>query len=82
MYQRIQGRAVRTETPGFRVIQAKRSMQGKALAYVDGVPQTVVIGAVQRGGGGSSPIAPQQVNPPIASKRKNVYRYSTGSDNK
>jgi Tfp pilus tip-associated adhesin PilY1 len=49
---------------------------------VNGVPQTVVIGAVQRGGGGSSPIAPQQVNPPIQSKRKNVYRYTTGTDNK
>jgi type IV pilus assembly protein PilY1 len=42
---------------------------------------TVVIGAVQRKAQGTNaPIAPQRVDPPITSKRKQVY-FSTKSDN-
>jgi type IV pilus assembly protein PilY1 len=47
---------------------------------VGGSPKTVVIGAIQRSGSGSSPISPQQVQPPISSKRSRVYWYTPGSD--
>jgi Tfp pilus tip-associated adhesin PilY1 len=48
---------------------------------VGGVVRTVIIGAIQRGGAGSSPIGAQQLSPPISQKRKRVYWYSPGSDN-
>jgi Tfp pilus tip-associated adhesin PilY1 len=48
---------------------------------VGGVVRTVIIGAIQRGGAGSSPIGAQQLSPPISQTRKRVYWYSPGSDN-
>jgi type IV pilus assembly protein PilY1 len=48
---------------------------------VGGTPKTVVIGAIQRSGASSSPISPQQVQPPISSKRTRVYWYTPGADN-
>jgi type IV pilus assembly protein PilY1 len=48
---------------------------------VGGTPTTVVIGAIQRSGASSSPISPQQVKPPISSKRSRVYWYTPGRDN-
>jgi type IV pilus assembly protein PilY1 len=48
---------------------------------VGGVPMTVVIGAIQRTGAGSSPISPQQLKPPISSRRSRIYWYTPGVDN-
>jgi hypothetical protein len=48
---------------------------------VGGIVRTVVIGAIQRSGAGSSPIGSQQLNPPISQTRKRVYWYTPGSDN-
>jgi type IV pilus assembly protein PilY1 len=48
---------------------------------VGGVQKTVLIGAIQRSGAGSSPIQGQQVRPPISSIRKRIYWYTPGSDN-
>ena len=48
---------------------------------VGGVPKTVLIGAIQRSGAGSSPIQGQQVRPPISSIRKRIFWYTPGSDN-
>jgi Tfp pilus tip-associated adhesin PilY1 len=47
---------------------------------VDGVQKTVPIGAVQRSGASSSPIAPQEIAPPVSSKRTRVYWYTPGTD--
>jgi Tfp pilus tip-associated adhesin PilY1 len=43
--------------------------------------RTVVIGAIQKSGGGSSPIGSQWLQPPITRNRKGVYWYTPGSDN-
>jgi type IV pilus assembly protein PilY1 len=43
------------------------------IVTIDGKPTSVVIGAVQRGGGASTSISPQLVNPPIPMNRKTVY---------
>jgi type IV pilus assembly protein PilY1 len=58
-----------------------------AVVPIDGVPTTVVIGAVQREGGsgggvngGSSPIAPQEVLPNTNLKRNTVYWKSSGNN--
>jgi type IV pilus assembly protein PilY1 len=48
---------------------------------VGGTPKTVVIGAIQRSGTSSSPIAPQQMVPPISSRRSRTYWYTPGVDN-
>jgi Tfp pilus tip-associated adhesin PilY1 len=48
---------------------------------IGGVVRTVIIGAIQRGGAGSSPIGAQQLSPPITQQRRRVYWYSPGSDN-
>jgi type IV pilus assembly protein PilY1 len=48
---------------------------------VGGVMKTVVIGAIQRTGAGSSPISPQQIKPPISSTRKRSYWFTPGTDN-
>jgi Tfp pilus tip-associated adhesin PilY1 len=48
---------------------------------VGGVNRTIVIGAIQRSGAGSSPIASQQLRPPITQTRKRIYWYTPGSDN-
>ncbi|SNS32914.1 type IV pilus assembly protein PilY1 [Noviherbaspirillum humi] len=40
---------------------------------INGVPQTVIIGASQRAGGANSPIAPQKVAPTVTAKRKTIY---------
>ena len=47
---------------------------------IDGVPTTVLIGAIQREGGASSPIAPQKLRPTIPSIRKPHY-WKTSGDN-
>ncbi|WP_432259167.1 pilus assembly protein [Cupriavidus sp. TMH.W2] len=47
---------------------------------IDGQATTVVIGAVQREGGASSPISPQRVTPTIVPKRKVVYWKSNGTN--
>jgi type IV pilus assembly protein PilY1 len=49
---------------------------------INGKRVTVVIGAVQRksASGANAPIAPQRIDPPISSKRKQVY-FSTQTDN-
>jgi type IV pilus assembly protein PilY1 len=41
---------------------------------------TVVIGAVQRSGGSSAAISPQEVKPTIIPTRKTVYWKSSGED--
>lgn len=45
---------------------------------INGRPVTVIIGAAQRAGGASSPIASQQVRPAINGKRKMIYWKSNG----
>jgi type IV pilus assembly protein PilY1 len=45
---------------------------------INGKPVAVIIGAVQRTGGASTAISPQQVSPAISSKRKTVYWKSSG----
>lgn len=50
-----------------------------ATVLIDGTPTTVVIGAIQRSGGASSGIAPQQVKPSISSRRRIVYWKSNGA---
>ena len=45
---------------------------------VNGVPVTVMIGGVQRGGGASSPIGAQQVAPSITQRRQRQYWYTDG----
>lgn len=47
---------------------------------IDGVPTTVLIGAIQRGGGASSPIAPQKMRPTIPSTRKMHYWKNSGDN--
>ncbi|MBC7513457.1 MAG: hypothetical protein H7234_03360 [Herminiimonas sp.] len=47
---------------------------------VTGQLRTVVIGAVQRAGGASTTISPQEIKPLIRSKRKTIYWRSTGID--
>jgi Tfp pilus assembly protein, tip-associated adhesin PilY1 len=47
---------------------------------IDGVPTTVLIGAIQRGGGASSPIAPQKMRPTIPSTRKTHYWKNSGDN--
>lgn len=51
-----------------------------ASVSVDGKDETVAIGAAQRSGGASAGIAPQQVKPPISSKRKTIYWKSNTAD--
>ena len=48
---------------------------------VGGVNRTVVIGAIQRTGAGSSPISSQAIKPPITQTRRRVYWYTPGGDN-
>ncbi|MBK4735907.1 pilus assembly protein [Noviherbaspirillum pedocola] len=45
---------------------------------INGRPVTVIIGAAQRQGGVSSPIASQQVRPAISGKRRMIYLKSSG----
>jgi len=54
------------------------------LAKVDvgGQAETVFIGAVQKNGTPSSPIGAQTVTPPLNFKRKMIYWFTSGSDNK
>lgn len=47
---------------------------------INGTPTTVVIGAVQKGGGASSPISPQKPAPTISATRKRIYNYTTGDN--
>jgi type IV pilus assembly protein PilY1 len=47
---------------------------------IDGVPTTVLIGAIQRQGGASSPIAPQKLRPTIPSIRKPRYWKNSGDN--
>jgi hypothetical protein len=47
---------------------------------IDGVPTTVLIGAIQREGGASSPIAPQKLRPTIPSTRKMHYWKNSGDN--
>lgn len=47
---------------------------------VNGVLKTVVIGAVQRSGGASTSISPQDVMPAITSTRKSIYWKSSGEN--
>lgn len=47
---------------------------------INGVPTTVLIGAIQREGGASSPIAPQKVRPTIPSTRKLHYWKNSGDN--
>jgi type IV pilus assembly protein PilY1 len=47
---------------------------------IGGKPRTVVIGAVQKEGGASTPISPQKVKPSIAPIRKRVYWKLQGVD--
>lgn len=51
-----------------------------ATVRVGDKDETVVIGAAQRSGGASAGIAPQQVKPPISSKRKSIYWKSNMAD--
>jgi type IV pilus assembly protein PilY1 len=45
---------------------------------VDGNPVTVCIGCVQRGGGASTSIGAQRVNPTITQRRSRIYWYNDG----
>lgn len=47
---------------------------------IGGKQTTVVLGAVQKAGGPSSPISPQLVKPTISSKRKIIYWKSSGDN--
>jgi type IV pilus assembly protein PilY1 len=47
---------------------------------INGVPKTVVVGAVQRSGGASTPISPQEIIPAVATKRRTVYWKSSGDN--
>jgi len=47
---------------------------------IDGVPTTVLIGAIQRQGGASSPIAPQKMRPTVPSTRKLHYWKNSGDN--
>lgn len=51
-----------------------------ATVSINGTVKTVAIGAVQRGGGASSIASPQEVKPPIRSKRRTVYWKSNTAD--
>lgn len=51
-----------------------------STVMVGTAPVTVVIGAVQRTGGASSPIGAQQVKPIITMNRKSIYWKSSGED--
>ena len=51
-----------------------------ATVRVDGKDETVAIGAAQRSGGASAGIAPQEVKPPISSKRKTIFWKSNTAD--
>jgi len=51
-----------------------------AVVPIDGVPTTVVIGAVQKEGGASSSIAPQEVVPNTNLKRSTIYWKSSGNN--
>ena len=47
---------------------------------INGKPITVIIGAAQREGGASSPIASQQIRPAINGRRKTVYSKTSGEN--
>jgi type IV pilus assembly protein PilY1 len=47
---------------------------------INGTPITVVIGAVQKSGGASSPISPQELKPPITPTRRTIYWKASGED--
>ena len=47
---------------------------------IDGVPTTVLIGAIQRGGGASSPIAPQILRPSVEHTRRMRYWKNSGDN--
>lgn len=52
-----------------------------ATVLVDGVPKTVVIGAIKKNSGSSSGIAPQIVKPSIKSRRKVLYMKTDAANN-
>jgi len=52
-----------------------------ATVLVDGVPKTVVIGAIKKNSGASSGIAPQIVKPSIKSRRKVLYMKTDAANN-
>jgi len=49
-----------------------------ASVPINGKQTTVILGAVRKTGTVSTPIAPQQVKPPISSKRKIIYSKTSG----
>ena len=51
-----------------------------ATVRVGDKDETVAIGAAQRSGGASAGIAPQEVKPPISSKRKTIFWKSNAAD--
>jgi type IV pilus assembly protein PilY1 len=51
-----------------------------ATVLVGGKATTVIIGAVQRGGGVSSPIGSQRLNPVVPTDRKTIYWKSSGEN--
>jgi type IV pilus assembly protein PilY1 len=49
-----------------------------ATVTVNGVVQTVVIGAGQRDGSNSTPLSGQQVSLPLTTKRNRIYWHNSG----
>jgi type IV pilus assembly protein PilY1 len=50
------------------------------VVSINGSPKSVIIGAVEKSGGASSAISPQQVKPPIRMNRKTIYWKSSGNN--
>ena len=53
-----------------------------ATVVVDGKTDTVLIGAIQKGGGPSSVVRAQKVIPPLNFARKMIYWFTRGTDNR
>ncbi len=53
-----------------------------ATVLVGGQSETVLIGAIQKNGGASSVVGAQKVVPPLNFKRKMIYWFTSGFDNK
>jgi type IV pilus assembly protein PilY1 len=53
-----------------------------ATVAVQGQTETVLIGAIQKNGGASSVVGAQKVTPPLNFKRKMIYWFTSGFDNK
>jgi Tfp pilus tip-associated adhesin PilY1 len=53
-----------------------------AKVVVGGQTETVLIGAIQKNGTPSSPIGAQTITPPLNFKRKMIYWFTSGTDNK